>query len=82
MIGEKETYPSRFWIEAYPYGGENETDLTLPYRYEVHWTAKHGGRLISRYRTRGAAEWAVRWHRYAFCVCGCASITDINKETD
>lgn len=48
----------------------------MRYPYEVYSTALHGGRLLSRHRTREAAERAVRRYRCVDCLCGCAGVID------
>ena len=48
--------------------------------FEVYATAFHGGRLISRHRTREAAERAVKKYRMTDCVCGCAGVIDTRTE--
>ena len=47
------------------------------YRYEVYATAFHGGGLISRHRTREAAERAACKWASPDCVCGCAGVVDL-----
>lgn len=42
------------------------------YQYYVVLTQFHGGGIVSRHRTREAAERAARKQRVSGCVCGCA----------